>query len=100
VKRFVLVFDSGILVIKHWKVHNYIQNDRYHETQYLEEKKRLFIKENGSYTDNLQNGYSLDTQVRARLGKATNKLENEPRPVKPETLDKLRAQINNLKHKR
>ena len=50
-KRFLLAFDTGIVVIKHWRLHNYIAKDRYHETIYKEEKDKLFIKENGSYTD-------------------------------------------------
>ena len=54
-KRFILTFESGIIVIKHWKIHNYIQNDRYHETKYLEEKNTLELKENGSYTEKMNN---------------------------------------------
>ena len=66
-KRFVLPFQSGVCVIKHWKIHNYIQNDRYNETVYLEEKNGLKIKENGAYTECIQNVSNVDTQV--RLGK-------------------------------
>lgn len=51
-KRFILCFESGVIVIKHWRIHNYIKKDRYHETQYIEEKSRLKIKENGAYTMN------------------------------------------------
>ena len=71
-KRFLLPFDSGIVVIKHWKIHNYIQNDRYSPTQYTEEMKTLKEKENGAYTECIQNVYTLETQVRvgkARIGK-------------------------------
>jgi len=68
-KRFLLSFDSGIIVIKHWKIHNYIQNDRYQETQYLDEKRSLLTKENGSYTECIQNVSTSDTQVRLELGK-------------------------------
>ena len=50
-KRFILPFDSGVVVIKHWKIHNYIRNDRYKETVYLHEKSQLSIKENGAYTE-------------------------------------------------
>jgi hypothetical protein len=50
-KRFLLSFDTGIVVIKHWRIHNYIAKDRYAETIYKEEKDKLFIKANGSYTD-------------------------------------------------
>ena len=40
-KNFIIPFESGIVVIKHWKLHNYIQKDRYKETVYLEEKNML-----------------------------------------------------------
>jgi hypothetical protein len=51
-KRFVLFFESGVLVIKHWKLHNTIRKDRFTKTLYTEEKQQLFEKENGSYTFN------------------------------------------------
>ena len=50
-KRFVLTFDSGVVVIKHWRIHNLIQKDRYRETKYLEEKSMLAIDENKAYTE-------------------------------------------------
>lgn len=71
-KRFLLSFETGVVVVKHWKIHNYIQNDRYTETQYLEEKSGLITKENGSYTECIQDGYTLETQV--RLGKSKVRL--------------------------
>ena len=37
-KNFIICFQSGVVVIKHWRIHNYIQSDRYKETVYLEEK--------------------------------------------------------------
>lgn len=49
-KRFILVFDSGVIVIKHWRMHNYIQSDRYKPTDYIDEKKMLGLKKNKSYT--------------------------------------------------
>ena len=49
-KRFIIPFESGIVVIKHWKIHNYIQKDRYKETMYKEEKALLSVKENNAYT--------------------------------------------------
>ena len=67
VKRFILSFDSGVIVIKHWRIHNYIQKDRYKESKYLEEKASLMIDEKGAYTECIQDVYKMDTQV--RLGK-------------------------------
>lgn len=50
VKAFVLPFDSGVMVIKHWRMHNLLRKDRYKPTEYFEEKARLYLKENGAYT--------------------------------------------------
>lgn len=50
-KRFVLTFESGVVVIKHWRIHNLIQKDRYKETKYLEEKATLGLDENNAYTE-------------------------------------------------
>ena len=66
-KRFILAFDSGVIVIKHWRIHNYIQKDRYKESKYIEEKATLMIDEKGAYTECIQGVSNLDTQV--RLGK-------------------------------
>lgn len=57
-KRFVLAFEDGVIVIKHWRMHNTLSQNRYHETQYLEEKEMLKLKENGSYS--LDSGKPLD----------------------------------------
>ena len=49
-KSFLLGFESGVIVIKHWRMHNTLKNDRYHPTDYQEEFKMLGIKDNKSYT--------------------------------------------------
>ena len=49
-KRFIIPFDSGVVVIKHWRIHNYIRADRLIETNYQDEKAQLSVKENGAYT--------------------------------------------------
>lgn len=51
-KRFVLAFNSGVVVIKHWLIHNNIRMDRFNKTMYIEEKQSLILKENKSYTEN------------------------------------------------
>lgn len=49
-KRFIIPFESGIVVIKHWKIHNYIRGDRKKATVYPEEMALLEEKPNGAYT--------------------------------------------------
>ena len=51
VKQFLIVFDSGVVVIRHWRIHNYIQRDRYKETIYQEEKSQLSLNKNNAYVD-------------------------------------------------
>jgi hypothetical protein len=65
-KRFLLQFDNGIVAVKHWRVHNYIQKDRYKETKYLKEKALLLIDERNIYSIDVS---KMDTQV--RLGKVS-----------------------------
>lgn len=69
-KRFVLLFENGVIVIKHWKVNNQIKSDRYHPTIYTEQFSTLSVKSNGAYTERFQNGSKLEPQV--RLGKVSN----------------------------
>lgn len=49
-KKFIIPFDSGVVVIKHWRIHNYIRGDRKHDTKYKKEMEQLTVKENGAYT--------------------------------------------------
>ena len=65
-RKFVLAFESGIIVIKHWRINNYLQKDRYNETKYLDEKKQLEIDKNGSYHKTM---YTQDVYTQDRLGK-------------------------------
>lgn len=87
-KQFLIPFDDGVVVIKDWRIHNYIRSDRYRSTIYTDHKNSLQINENQQYellaeqpkkvgmTDGIpdgnQDGYQMDTQVRLgkdRLGK-------------------------------
>lgn len=75
-KEFIIPFESGVIVITHWKQHNYIQKDRYHPTRHFKEKSQLVIDKAGQYTfadvskldtSCIHSVYQLDTEV--RLGK-------------------------------
>lgn len=50
-KRFIIQFESGVIVIKHWRMHNTLKSDRYRPTDYQEEFSKLGIKANKAYTD-------------------------------------------------
>lgn len=94
-KKFIIPFESGICVIKHWRIHNYIRTDRYKETPYQEEKSQLILKDNNSYTlsnevttvgipsgipGGVQHEHQCETQVRLgkdRLGKDNNTISKD-----------------------
>jgi len=48
-RKFIIPFDSGVVVIKHWRINNYLRSDRYTETQYVEERSQLTLDEKGKY---------------------------------------------------
>jgi len=82
-KNFVIPFQNGVCVIKHWRIHNLIQKDRYKPTVYTEEKDKLSLKENNVYTldtECIQDVYSLESQVsigKVSLVKVKNSYEQD-----------------------
>lgn len=72
-KKYIITFDSGVIVIKHWRMHNYIKPDRYHETECKIEKSMLFEDQNKAYSleepQCIQNGTILEPGRNPRLGK-------------------------------
>lgn len=112
-KRFILEFDSGVIVITHWRVHNYIQNDRYNTTIYEQEFNAIDLQENKVYAMSagcIQNVSTSETQV--RLGKVrldkdridkVRSLDDEPTKKKassflPPTVDDVRAYCTERKN--
>lgn len=74
-KNFIFAFESGVVVIKDWKIHNYIRKDTYNTTIYGDEKEQLAQDENGSYTLSPRAVDEPSPQVRLgkdRLGKDNN----------------------------
>lgn len=107
-KRFLIPFETGVVVIKHWKIHNYIQKDRYKPTKYEDEKAMLMVKDNGAYsldTSCIQNGYGLDTQDRLELGNDRIEIDKEKEENKtkrtrfvPPSLDEVKAYCTERKN--
>ena len=48
-RKFIIPFENGVVVIKHWRIHNYIRKDTYNETPYKEQKQLLELDENNAY---------------------------------------------------
>ena len=99
-RKFVIAFESGVVVIKHWRIHNYIQSDRYHPTKYVEEKAKLTLKDNGAYTLDtkcIQPVSNMDTEVRLgkdRLGKVS--LDNGKHPTLEEVKEYCKERGNKV----
>jgi uncharacterized phage protein (TIGR02220 family) len=88
-KKFVIPFESGVCVIKHWLIHNYIRKDTYKETVYTDEKASLYTKENKSYT--------LEKQPVMELLQECNEPVDEPsRSIDKNSIDKIREEKNNI----
>lgn len=101
-KRFIIAFDDGIIVIKHWRMNNYLRNDRHKPTVYQEELSMLEVKENGAYSlkidDENMVGIPNDNQMTTqyRLDKnsieenSIDKYSNKPplSPLEGETKEK------------
>lgn len=99
-KGFVIPFDSGVCVIRDWKVNNYIQSDRYTATLYVEEKRQLICQKTGQYTRSdtvcIQDVSETDTQVRLAEERgaksASFKADKPPRAARftPPTVDEVK----------
>lgn len=72
-KKFILVLDNQIIVIKHWKINNYIQNDRYVPSKYKHLIEQLELDENKAYRNPciqpISNMYTQDSIGKYRLVK-------------------------------
>ena len=88
-KGFVIGFETGVIVIRHWRIHNYVQSDRYSrselpEAKCVELKNKVYevvgqpINPDNTYMDTkcIQNGYNLDTQIRIdKIREEENRIE-------------------------
>ena len=69
-KKFVIAFENGVVVIKHWRINNYLRNDRYKPTVYVDEKNTITVDDNGIYhTDSGIPSIGIPNMGIHRLGK-------------------------------
>lgn len=91
-KKFLLPFESGVCVVKHWRINNQIRKDRYEETKYTKEKSQLYIRENGSYTFNPEGAIKVPHGHFLPLG---NQMATIGQPsIGKESLDKIRKEAS------
>lgn len=100
-KRFILSFDSGVVVIKHWLIHNLIRADLYKETLYLDEKNTLGLKDNGAYTE-LKEGVATLKKIEApewlKRRRGAVRTVNVPQTVPRLGKDRL-GKVSNIEEK-
>ena len=92
-KRYIYQFESGVIVIKHWRMANALRKDRYTPTSFQEELAQLGLKDNGSYTW-LPVGCQpvAERLPQDRLGKdRLDKDKKDKRKFVPPTLEEVQA---------
>ena len=105
-KQYVIPFDSGVIVITHWHIHNYIRKDRYIPTTCTEEKKELNLGSDGIYKlSDIQsvdqrstNGIPSGSIGKVRLGKdSIGKNKKKKKPYLLDSYSKNEELISSLK---
>lgn len=101
-KRFIIRFDSGVIVIKHWRMHNTLKSDRYHPTDYQDELALLYVKPNKAYTEKPQIPEMPPAPLEPEWNQSGTNLEPQVRVVESseglgkdsEGLDKAREDLS------
>lgn len=89
-KKFVITFENGIIVIKHWRINNYLRSDRYKETNYTREKSTLLVDENGAYTQPNHSGIPVvypDKNSIEKISIDKSSIEGPLKNIIPPTVD-------------
>ena len=101
-KSYLIPFDSGILVIKHWRINNYLRGDRYRPTQFQKEFNMLENHENKAYqlkSEWSTIGIPLVNPDKIRIEKnreEENSIEDTKMSLKTDKIDKMSLKTDNL----
>ena len=74
-KRFLIQFADGVVVVKHWRMHNTLSANRYKETKYLSDKAMLLLQENKAYS--LHSGTPIDDRRQIEIGKRQSAIDEQ-----------------------
>lgn len=104
-RKFIIPFENGVVVIKHWRIHNYIRKDTYNETPYKEQKAMLEFDENKAYRVkkddcllSVDDPLTQDRLGKDRLGKdSIDNIEPTKRFKKP-TIEEIQAYCDERKN--
>jgi hypothetical protein len=110
-KRYILAFESGVIVIKHWRINNYLREDRHKSTTYLEEMDTLTVDSKGAYTEVDKFGIPTANQLPTTMGipsigkdsidkDSIEEVEEEPKRKRfvPPTLEEVKAYCQERKN--
>ena len=85
-RRYVLAFESGVIVIKHWRINNYLRQDRYTPTTYVEEKETLTLDAKGAYTESEETSSGIPVGIPPGIPREDKDREDKDR------LDQVRTE--------
>ena len=94
-KKFIIPFESGVIVIKHWRINNYLQKDRIQPTKYQDELKELTIEKNGAYTTNTADVYTENVYIDKNSIDKNIYIVGEPTAEKPKK-DSYMGQVEEI----
>ena len=97
-KNFLLLFDNGVIVIKHWRMHNTLSSGRYHETSYLSEKEILLLKKNGAYS--LTEGEKIDDAKLLEMADRQSRRTKDEQKTNADIDKDIDKDINNISSKK
>lgn len=92
-KKFILVFESGVIVIRHWRLNNYLRNDRRTPTRHKKELEQLYLEddvyelESTEKSTMLPDGIPVDDTGKDRIGNNIYEQKNEGELSKDEKLE-------------
>lgn len=104
-REYIIAFSDSVVVIRHWRIHNVLRKDTYHETIYTLEKSRLSVDENGAYVMNddgqcaTRNEF-VTSSYRDRTGIETQLSQDKTRQVKSSQDEVSQEQAKETKPKR
>ena len=81
-KQYILPFDSGVIVIKHWRLNNYLRNDRYTETKFKKEAQQIYLDESMVYQMDTSGIHRLDKIRLDKISIDKNRLDESVREGK------------------
>ena len=91
-KQFVISFNTGVIVIRHWKIHNFIRKDTYQPTIYEKEKEMLSLDKSDAYSLEHHQDESVTSPLQVRNESVTRPLrvrdESVTSPLQVRNVDK------------